>query len=106
MPKYTSVLFQRSPTPISSMLTPEEYGTHPHVRSALLGRDAVVLRGSHRELTQAVLAGELAQPGEPRPRRLGVVGGGRHRRQAAHVVPEVRLELLRLDARLRLLSRQ
>src|SRR5688500_19832588 len=51
----------------------------PDDRGALLGRDAVVLRGAHGEVAQAVLAGQLAQSGEVRAAGLGVLREGRHR---------------------------
>src|SRR4051794_23095694 len=41
-----------------------EDGADPDIRGAFLGRDAVVLRGAHRQLAQAVLLGELPQAAE------------------------------------------
>src|SRR5918995_617941 len=50
-------------------------------RRALLGGDPVVLGGAHREMAQAVLAGELPQGGEVRPALLGILRERRHRHQ-------------------------
>src|SRR5215208_4140138 len=119
-PKYTSVRCQESEKPIevrisvraaSSLLRPElveEYRADAHDRRAFLDGDRKVLRRAHRELLETVLARQLAQRGEVRPARLGVVRERRHRHQ-----PEDRdrgafeeaLELARRDPGLVLLAR-
>src|SRR4029450_1060923 len=65
--------------------SPEEHAADADVGRAPLAPDRVVLRRPHRELGEPVLARELAQPAEPRPRHLRVVRGRWHRREAAHV---------------------
>ena len=75
---------------------------------ALLDGNLVVLARAHRQLPQAVLAGELAQAPEVRPRRLGVTGRRRHRHQTANIRVELeeRAERRRRDTRFRRLPRE
>src|SRR5438067_11576459 len=93
MPKYTSVRFQRSAKAmVCGSLAPVpavQHAPEPDQRRALLDRNPVVLRGTHRELAEPVLPGQLAQPAEVRAGRFGTLGERRHRHQAADIVVEM-----------------
>src|SRR5215218_1089327 len=111
MPKYTSVRFHTSESPIEqAILTgpgPVKRAAHPDVGGPFLGGDAVILARSHRQLPQPELLTQRAQPSEVRPRFLRIAREGRHRRQAADLdgaALDEGLELLGADAGLRLLA--
>src|SRR3954471_9412573 len=90
----------------SPALCPVEAGPHAYDGGALLDGDREVLRRAHREPSQSVGLGELAQRGEVAPAVLRVLGERRHRHQPADPYGsalEEGGELARDDARLALL---
>ncbi len=86
----------------------EERAPDADQRRTLLDGDPPVLRRSHRELGKPEVVGELAQPPEPRSRRLGIVRERRHGHEAAERRHSLnpRREVIGGDAGLRRLSRE